>query len=98
VHQGLEVRQYLVMAQPGRRQHALHTSAYERAVRWPLHDIVTTNIIWCIAYIREVEGRFVSCPIVVQTYCNGVGNAGRGGGNIRMMNSCTEALKCNIIL
>ena len=25
--------------------------------RWPLHDIVTTNIVWCVAYKREVEGR-----------------------------------------
>jgi len=23
----------------------------------PLHDIVITNIVWCMAYIREVGGR-----------------------------------------
>jgi len=23
---------------------------------WPLHEIVITNIIWCMAYKREVEG------------------------------------------
>ena len=23
---------------------------------WPLHDIVITNIVWCKAYEREVEG------------------------------------------
>jgi len=23
---------------------------------WPLHDIVITNIVWCMAYQREVEG------------------------------------------
>jgi len=26
------------------------------AVPWPLHDIVVTNIVWCIAYTREIEG------------------------------------------
>jgi len=32
----------------------------------PLHDIVITNIVWCIAYTREV-GRGVSyCSIIVQ--------------------------------
>jgi len=25
-------------------------------ITWPLHDIVITNIIWSIAYTREVEG------------------------------------------
>jgi len=33
---------------------------------WPLHDIVITNIVWCIAYKREVGGGVVYCPIVVQ--------------------------------
>jgi len=23
---------------------------------WPLHDIATTNIVWCMAYKGEVEG------------------------------------------
>jgi len=31
----------------------------------PLHDIVITNIVWCMAYQREVEGG-VYCSIVVQ--------------------------------
>ena len=33
---------------------------------WPLHVIVITNIVWCIAYKREVGGGVVYCPIVVQ--------------------------------
>jgi len=36
------------------------------AVLWPLHDIVTTNIVWCIAYTREFEGGVVYCPNIVQ--------------------------------
>ena len=32
---------------------------------WPLHDIVNTNIGWCMAYERGVEG-VVYCAIVVQ--------------------------------
>jgi len=40
---------------------------------WPLHHIGITDIIWCIAYIPEVDGGVVYCPIVFQTYCNGVG-------------------------
>jgi len=25
-------------------------------VTWPLHDIIITNLVWCMAYLREVEG------------------------------------------
>jgi len=25
-------------------------------VRWPLHDIVITNVVWCVAYKRDAEG------------------------------------------
>ena len=32
---------------------------------WPLHDIAITNIAWCTAYKRGVEG-LVYCAIVVQ--------------------------------
>ena len=30
-----------------------------RAAAWPLHDIVITNIAWCMAYTREVGGGVV---------------------------------------
>jgi len=33
---------------------------------WPLHDIVVTNIVWCIAYTREVGRGVVYCGIDVQ--------------------------------
>jgi len=33
---------------------------------WPLHDIVITNIVWCVAYKREIEGGVVCCPLAVQ--------------------------------
>jgi len=33
---------------------------------WPLQDIVITNIVWCMAFTREVEKAVVYCPIVVQ--------------------------------
>jgi len=39
---------------------------------WPLHDIVNTNIVWCMAYNSEVGGGVVYCAIVVQKYCNEV--------------------------
>jgi len=34
--------------------------------RFGLYKIVITNIVWCMAYSREVGGRVVYCPIVVQ--------------------------------
>jgi len=36
------------------------------AVRRPVHDIVMTNIIWCIAYKREVGRGVLHCSIIVQ--------------------------------
>jgi len=30
--------------------------ANERRNSWPLHDIFFTNLVWCMAYTREVEG------------------------------------------
>ena len=46
---------------------------------WPLHDIAVANIVWCMAYTREVGGGIVYCPIVGQSYCTNIGNAdGRG--------------------
>jgi len=33
---------------------------------WPLHDIVITNIVWCMVYKIEVEGGVVYCSIAVQ--------------------------------
>jgi len=33
---------------------------------WPLHDIGNLNIVWCIAYTREVERGVLYCPITVQ--------------------------------
>jgi len=41
-----------------------------------LHDIVLTNLVWC-TYKREVGRGIVYCPIIVQSYCSRVGNAGR---------------------
>ena len=35
----------------------------------------------------------VYCAVVVQKYCNTVGVAGGGGGNKRMMDSHTKAVK-----
>jgi len=35
-------------------------------VIWPLHDIVITNMVWCIAYRREVGRGVVYSPIIVQ--------------------------------
>jgi len=32
---------------------------------WPLHDIVIANIVWCMAYKREVVGGVVYCAIDV---------------------------------
>jgi len=46
----------------------------------PLHDIVITNIVWCIGYKREFGGGVVYCPIIVQSYFTRVGNAGKRGG------------------
>jgi len=62
---------------------------------WPSHDIVMTNIIWCIAYPREVERGVVYCPIVVQYYCTRGGQCAMqlGGGNDRMVDPCTAASK-----
>ena len=33
---------------------------------WPLHDIVITNIVWYIAYKREVGRGAVDCTMIVQ--------------------------------
>jgi len=43
---------------------------------WPLQDIVITNLVWCIAYKREVGGGVLYCPINVQEYRTEVDNAG----------------------
>jgi len=40
---------------------------------WPLHDIVITNIVRCMANKRGAGG-VVSRTLVVQQYCNSVGN------------------------
>jgi len=69
--------------QTGGRKGSLILS-YNRAIvlhqgGWPLHDIVIADIVWCIAYTPEV-GRGVSYgPIIVQSYCTRVGNAGVRG-------------------
>jgi len=46
---------------------------------WPLHDIVITNIVWCIADKREVGRGVIYCAIIVQSYSTRVGNAGGRG-------------------
>jgi len=38
----------------------------ERATVWPLHDIVITNIVWCIAYNRGVGRGVLYCVIIVR--------------------------------
>jgi len=43
-----------------------------RGTGWPLHDIVIANIVWCMAYKREVGGGVGYCPKVVQQYCTRV--------------------------
>jgi len=53
--------------------------ALERVEYWPLHDIVLTNIVWCIAYKREVGSGVVYYPIIVQSCCTRVGSAGGRG-------------------
>jgi len=38
----------------------------KHAVAWALHDIVTTNIVWCMAYLKRGRGGVVYCAIAVQ--------------------------------
>ena len=58
----------------------VHDGATDKALGgWPLHDLVITNIVWCIAYKREVARGVIYCPIIVQLYCTRVGNAGGRG-------------------
>jgi len=45
----------------------------------PSHDIVITNMVWCMAYKLDVGGGVVYCPTAVQWYCTRVGNAGGRG-------------------
>jgi len=53
---------------------------YEGGAPWPLHDIVITNIVWCLAYKRAVGRGVVYCPRIVEQNCTRLGNAaGRGG-------------------
>jgi len=46
---------------------------------------------YCMVYGMKTGGRrgVEYCAIVLQYYCNRVGNAGGGGGNSRMIDSCT---------
>jgi len=55
---------------PWGNSHVLHIICYKKSplalgrarytrrftATWPLHDIVITNRVWCMAYQREVEG------------------------------------------
>ena len=41
------------------------TSHRPYSTHWPLHDIVITNLVRCIAYKREVEGGSYIAPIVL---------------------------------
>jgi len=79
VHKSLDVKAYLLEAKSVPSE------------SWPLQNIVITNIIWCIAYKLEFGGGVVYCPITVQSYCTRVGNAGKRGGDERMVDSCTTA-------
>ena len=49
------------------------------SAHWPLHDIVIANIVCCMPYTKEVEGGGLLCSIIVQWYCNSIGNAGGRG-------------------
>jgi len=48
-------------------------------VGWPLQDIVTANIVLCMANTRGVGWGVVYCALDAQSYCNRVSNADRGG-------------------
>ena len=52
---------------------------------WPLPDNVTTNI---VVYDKQKGGRVGGgyCAIIVQKYCNSVGDTGREG-SVRIINS-----------
>jgi len=70
---------------------------------WPVHDLVVTNNVWCMAYKWEVEGGLYTarCAIVVQCnayWCNSVSNAGGRGRNERRFDSCTNDSKWKDIL
>jgi len=41
-------------------------AARDQRTTWLLHHIVITNIVWCMAYKREVDGGVVYRPILVQ--------------------------------
>ena len=58
----------------------------------PLHDIVIVNIVSCVATERGGRWGVVHCTMAVQWHCNDVGNT-VGGGNVRMIDSRTTALK-----
>ena len=77
----------------GRR---VHLSYLGPASSWPLHDIVMTNMVWCIAYKREFGGGVVYCLIIGQWYCNSEGNAGEGGGDKRGLIRAHEPRSKNI--
>jgi len=57
--------------------------------RWPLHDIVIANIIWCMAYTGQ--GESVGGGAYIAKYCNRVGFARGGRGNKRMIDSHNKA-------
>jgi len=67
-------------------------SALERVEYWPLHDIVITDIVWCIAYKREVGRGVLYSPVIVNSIAPGWAMQ-VGGGNERMVDSCTIASK-----
>jgi len=60
----------------------------KEARTWPLHNIAITNIVWYIAYKRG--GAYLAQQSWNTTVTVGITV---GGGNERMMDSCTKALK-----
>ena len=63
----------------------------------PLHDIAITNIVWCMAYKKDVGRR----AYIAQWSCNSIaiGQALQvRGGNKRMIDSHNKAVKRNNIL
>ena len=56
---------------------------------WPLHDIIITNIIWCMSYKREVEGGLY----IARWLCNSIATVWAmqaGRKHERTIDSCTN--------
>jgi len=77
------------IANPHVFEHVTHATI---SPTWPLQDIVLTNIVWCIAYTREVERGVVYCPKSCDSIVPGWAMQ-VGGGSEMMVDLCTPASK-----